>query len=52
MKTVKTEKCAHPVCSCPTTSGGFCSLQCAAMEKIADVDCSCGHSNCKGRTSH
>jgi hypothetical protein len=47
----KAEKCAHPVCSCPTTSGKFCSTQCEAMEKTPDIDCTYGHQGCKGKTS-
>jgi len=52
MATVKSEKCKHPVCTCLTTSGKFCSLQCEAMEKASDISCSCGHQGCDGRTSH
>jgi hypothetical protein len=43
-------KCAHPVCSCPAGSGKYCSVECEAMEKVPDIDCSCNHSNCKGIT--
>jgi hypothetical protein len=45
------KKCAHPVCSCMTTSGKYCSAQCEAMEKMPDIDCTCGHAVCKGKTS-
>jgi len=41
-------KCAHPVCSCQTTAGKYCSTQCEAVEKTADIDCSCGHIECTG----
>ena len=51
MATAKAEKCAHPVCSCMTTSGKHCSTECEAMEKTPDIDCACGHAGCKGRTS-
>jgi DNA-directed RNA polymerase subunit RPC12/RpoP len=34
-----------------TTSGKYCSTQCEAMEKTPDIDCSCGHNVCKGKTS-
>ena len=51
MATAKGEKCAHPVCSCVTTSGKYCSTHCEAMEKTPDIDCSCGHTGCKGKTS-
>src|SRR5713101_3666384 len=44
----KAEKCAHPVCSCLTKSGKYCSSQCEAMEKTPDIDCSCGHRTCTG----
>jgi len=52
MTTMKGEKCAHPVCSCPAVSGKYCSVQCEAMVKKPDIDCSCGHQGCDGRTSH
>jgi len=52
MTTTKAEKCAHPICSCLTTSGKFCSTQCETMEEKPTIDCSCGHGDCKGRTSH
>lgn len=45
------KKCAHPVCSCMTTSGKYCSAQCEAMEKMPDIDCTCAHAGCKGKTS-
>jgi hypothetical protein len=51
MAPVKAEKCAHPVCSCVTTSGKYCSTQCEVMEKASDIDCSCGYTGCKGQTS-
>ncbi len=43
-------KCAHPICSCRATSGKFCSIECAAMEKTPDIDCRCEHTDCKGHT--
>jgi hypothetical protein len=51
MTPTKAEKCAHPVCSCLTTSGKYCSTECQAMEKTPDIDCLCGHTGCKGKTS-
>jgi hypothetical protein len=51
MSNAKGEKCAHPVCSCVATSGKYCSTQCEAMEKTPDIDCSCAHAGCKGKTS-
>lgn len=41
-------KCAHPICSCLTTSGKYCSPQCEAMEDTPDIDCSCAHPVCNG----
>jgi hypothetical protein len=35
-----------------TTSGGYCSIECEAMEKMADIACHCGHSVCAGDTDH
>lgn len=51
MTTAKGQKCAHPVDSCVVTSGKYCSPGCEAMERTPDIDCACGHSDCKGRTS-
>jgi hypothetical protein len=45
------KKCAHPICSCATTSGEYCSTECEAMEKTPDIDCLCNHAGCKGKTS-
>jgi len=44
------KKCAHPVCSC-MTAAKYCSTQCEAMEKTPDIDCTCNHPGCKGKTS-
>jgi hypothetical protein len=45
------KKCAHPICTCETTTGKYCSTACEAMEKTPDIDCHCEHKNCKGKTS-
>jgi len=50
MANTEGKKCAHPICSCTVTSGKYCSTQCEAMEKTPDIDCTCGHPVCKGRT--
>jgi hypothetical protein len=50
MATSKAEKCAHPVCSCVRSSGKYGSTQREAMEKTTDIDCSCGHVGCRGKT--
>jgi len=44
-------KCAHPVCSCVITTGKYCSTRCEAMEKMPDIDCTCTHPACKGKTT-
>jgi hypothetical protein len=46
-----TKKCAHLVCSCATTSEKYCSGQSEAMEKMPDIDCTCGHAVGTGKTS-
>lgn len=46
------QKCAHPICSCMTTSGAFCSIACETMAKMPDIDCHCGHDGCKGETDY
>jgi hypothetical protein len=51
MADAKSQKCAHPVCSCLTTSGKYCSIECETMEKMSDIDCHCAHAVCKGKTS-
>jgi hypothetical protein len=45
------EKYAHPICSCVTTSGKYCSTQCEALEKNQNIDCPCGHVGRKSETS-
>jgi hypothetical protein len=45
-ETVK--KCAHPNCSCPAREGGYCSIECEAMAKTPDIECTCRHPACKG----
>lgn len=50
MAATESKKCAHPICTCKVTSGKYCSTQCEAMEKTPDVDCTCNHPACKGRT--
>jgi hypothetical protein len=52
MTPAKAEKCAHPICSCMTISGGYCSVECEAMGKMPDIDCHCGHAVCTGDTDH
>jgi hypothetical protein len=51
MATDKSEKCAHPPCTCKTASGKYCSVECAAMEDTPDIDCNCNHPGCGGKIS-
>jgi hypothetical protein len=50
MTPARAEKCAHPICSCLTMSGKYCSTWCEAMEKTPDIECLCNHQGCKGDT--
>ena len=50
MASEKAEKCAHPLCSCVTTSGKYCSAECQATEKTPEIACACPHTGCKGKT--
>jgi hypothetical protein len=50
MTLAKTEKCAHPICSCMTTSGGYCSVECETMATMPDIACHCEHPACTGDT--
>jgi nucleotide-binding universal stress UspA family protein len=45
----QSEKCGHPSCTCTSKSGKYCSAQCEAMSQTPDIDCRCGHPECKGR---
>ena len=50
MAPAKSEKCAHPVCSCVATSGKYCSIECESMATTPDIDCLCAHTECKANT--
>jgi hypothetical protein len=50
MAATETNQCAHPSCTCPALPGSaYCSVQCAAMKEIPDIDCRCNHPACKGK---
>jgi len=51
MATVKAGEPAHPVYSCVTTLGKYCSTECDAMEKAPEIDCVGRHAGYKGKTS-
>jgi nucleotide-binding universal stress UspA family protein len=48
-ETKTSDKCAHPACTCIPRSGKYCSAPCEATETMPDIDCRCGHAECKGR---
>jgi hypothetical protein len=48
MASEKAVKCSHPLCSCVTTSGKYCSAECEATEKTPEIACACPHTGCKG----
>ena len=48
-RTNAANQCAHPGCTCITQSGKYCSAACEATAEIPDIDCRCGHVECKGR---
>jgi hypothetical protein len=50
MASEKAEKCAHPLCSCVTMSGKYCSAECGATAKTPEIGCACLHTGCKGKT--
>lgn len=43
----KTQKCAHPSCTCMTTEK-YCSAYCEGQQGRTEIACQCGHSNCQG----
>ena len=47
MAPVNYEKCAHPACSCVTTSEKFCSRECEGLNQTLDAHCPCKHTGCK-----
>jgi hypothetical protein len=49
MAAEEAKKCGHPPCTCTPRSGTYCSAACEAMEHRPDIDCRCGHPECKGK---
>lgn len=43
------QKCANPACTCPATSGEYCSPQCEESLRESDTECQCGHADCRGQ---
>jgi hypothetical protein len=51
MATEDKKRCAHPSCSCVVSpERKYCSVQCAAMEDVRDIDCRCAHAACSRKT--
>jgi hypothetical protein len=49
MSDAKTNKCAHPLCSCAAREGSkYCSSNCEAAKDSTEIACECGHSGCTG----
>ena len=41
--------CANPPCSCVVEKGEkYCSVHCQSTEHTVQIDCDCGHADCKG----
>jgi nucleotide-binding universal stress UspA family protein len=49
MATGDSRKCAHPPCTCTVRSGKYCSAHCEGMEERPEIDCRCGHPDCRGK---
>jgi len=45
----RSQKCGHPSCTCTIEFGKYCSAPCEAVSQTPDIDCRCGHPDCKGR---
>jgi hypothetical protein len=47
----KTNKCAHPSCSCQVPEKGefgkYCSEHCRDAADLSELRCECGHPQCK-----
>jgi len=48
------QQCANPACSCPVTSGEYCSTECqsAAESPNGKTSCDCGHADCRGKAQY
>lgn len=43
------KSCKNPPCSCEIPNDeNYCSTSCAVMGKSTNIDCECGHPDCKG----
>jgi nucleotide-binding universal stress UspA family protein len=49
MATDDAKKCAHSPCTCTPRSGRYCSAHCEAMGERSEIDCRCGHPDCRGK---
>ncbi len=46
----QSQKCANPACTCPATSGEYCSEQCKESINESDTQRQCGHNDCRGQS--
>ncbi|MGB8507461.1 MAG: hypothetical protein WCD76_03570 [Pyrinomonadaceae bacterium] len=45
----KGRTCKNAPCSCAVPDNEkFCSVQCASTQHNIQIDCDCGHADCKG----
>ncbi len=43
------ETCKNPVCGCASAADGkYCSASCEGSGQTIEIDCDCGHSECRG----
>ena len=41
--------CANAPCTCPVEKGEkYCSVHCQSTGNTTQIDCDCGHPDCKG----
>jgi hypothetical protein len=42
-------RCNHPPCTCTVPHGTkYCGAECEAKGEMPEIDCNCGHPECKG----
>jgi len=43
------KKCKNPSCTCPPQPDGkYCSASCEGTGNVIELDCDCGHPECRG----
>jgi hypothetical protein len=52
MENRKSEKCAHPNCSCIAEADSkYCSGYCEAAKDKSEISCGCEHTQCAGKAA-